>query len=262
MTENIFKTNDEYGIQASEINDEQLENVIIPQQIRDEIPTLNKHGFMKVEIDEFSQEFINTAKNTNDRLLEMGTAYGFIVQEVLKNGGNIVANDLNHDHLKILLKNINKNDREKLFIKQGAFPEIDFPKNSFASILTSRMMHFLDVEQFKIGMQKIHDWLMPGGQFIFITLSPYHYTLNDKFSPIYKKRWNEGNPWPGIVENNKELAGILVDDVPESIQVFDIEQLELLMPKFGFKINKIKLFDFKSFDSNGVGHIGMIATKI
>ena len=36
MTENIFKTNDEYGIQASEINDEQLENVIIPQQIRDE----------------------------------------------------------------------------------------------------------------------------------------------------------------------------------------------------------------------------------
>ncbi|RTK94075.1 MAG: class I SAM-dependent methyltransferase [Rickettsiales bacterium] len=263
MSNNVlFNNNDDYGTLASEINDAMFENIIVPEKIRDEIPTLNKHGYMKIEIDEFSQEFINIAKNTSDTLLEMGTAYGYTVQKVLENGGKIVANDLSHEHLKILIKNTKKEYRKNLLIKQGAFPDIDFPENSFASILTSRMMHFLDVDQFKLGMKKIHNWLKPSGKFIFITLSPYHYTLNEHFQPIFNKRWSLGDHWPGLIDNNKELAGVLADDVPDFIQVFDVEQLELLMPQFGFNIDKVKLFDYESNDSNGKGHVGMIATKI
>lgn len=254
--------NNAYGSVASEIIQGEIENIIIPKQIRDEIPTLNQYGYMKVEIDEFTQEFINIAKNNSEKVLEMGTAYGYIVQKVLENGGKIVANDLSHEHLNILIKNTKQEYRNNLFIKQGAFPNIDFPANSFAAILTSRMMHFLDIEQFKTGMKKIYNWLKPGGKFVFIALSPYHYTLVDKFSPIYKERWTSGNHWPGLVEDNKKLAGILAEDVPDFIQVFDIDQLELVMPQFGFNIDKIKLFDFESYDSNGRGHIGMIATKI
>lgn len=262
MSENIFKTTNNFGILASEIDESKFENIVIPQQIRDEIPTLNQYGYMKIELDEFAHEFINIAKNTKDLVLEMGTAYGYTVQQVLVNGGAIVANDLSYEHLKILLKNTAKEYRKNLFIKQGAFPDINFSDNSFTAILTSRMMHFLNIEQFKIGMKKVYEWLKPGGKFIFTTITPYHFTLNDKFLPIFKQRWNNGNHWPGLVEDNKKYAGILSENVPDFILVFDIPQLELLMPQFGFKIDKIKLFDYESYDSKGKGHIGMIATKI
>ena len=59
MTDNILlNNNDDYGTLASKINDVMFENIIVPEKIRDEVPTLNQHGYMKVEIDEFSQEFI------------------------------------------------------------------------------------------------------------------------------------------------------------------------------------------------------------
>jgi hypothetical protein len=51
-------------------------------------------------------------------------------------------------------------------------------------------------------------------------------------------------------------------DVPDSILVFDVEELKLLLPQYGFRIDKIKRFDYKINDSDGMGHVGLVATKI
>ena len=68
--------------------------------------------------------------------------------------------------------------------------------------------------------------------------------------------------WPGRVEHNKKLAGDLAPYVPDSILVFDVEELTLLLPQYGFKVDKIKRFDYKINDSDGKGHVGLVATKI
>ena len=122
-------------------------------------------------------------------------------------------------------------------------------------------MHFLNGDEIQSSFDKINKWLLPGGKLFFSAITPYHFTLRDHFLPIYNKRRLANDPWPGRVDENKSLAGDLAPDVPDSIQVFDIPQLKELVPKHGFKIEKIKLYDYQSNDSNGKGHVGFVAVK-
>ena len=251
-----------FGVDASTINIDSIEKIITPEQIRDEIPTLNEYGYMKIELDEFAAEFIEYAGQASLPLLELGSAYGYTAHKILEKGAKLVANDLSYEHLAILLKGVKPQYLQNLTIKAGAFPEIDFPNNSFGAVLTSRMMHFLSPQEASAGFSKIHNWLVPGGKLFFIVITPYHFTLRDKFLPIYNKRVLANESWPGRVEHNKQLAGDLAPDVPDSILVFDVEELKLLLPQYGFKVDKIKRFDYKINDSDGKGHVGLVATKI
>lgn len=252
----------EFGVHASSVDKDRLPSIVIPDMVRDEIPTKNECGYMKVEFDEFMKEFIKLASEIKQPVLEIGTAYGHVAQKVLENWGKLVVNDLSCDHLAVLLKRINKNLLKNLFIKAGKFPDkINFPQNSFAAILISRVMHFLNEDEIQTGFDKLNEWLVPGGKLFFSAITPYHFTLRDNFLPIYNERWLANDPWPGKVEGNKSLAGDLAQDVPDSIQVFDVPQLEGLMPKHGFTIEKIKLYDYQSNDSDGKGHVGFVAIK-
>lgn len=253
----------QFGVPTSAIDLSSMEKISVPKQIRDEIPTRNEYGYMKIELDEFAAEFVEYAEKTELPLLELGTAYGYTAHKVLEKGAKLIANDLSYEHLSVLLGCTNPQYLQNLTIKAGAFPgDIEFPENSFGAVLTSRMMHFLEPKEVEVGFDKINNWLVPGGKLFFIVITPYHFTLRDKFLPIYNKRVLANEPWPGRVEGNKQLAGDLTLDVPDSIQVFDVEELEKLLPKHGFRIDRIKLFDYQSNDSDGKGHVGFVATKI
>ena len=65
----------EWGIIRN--GDTRKEKIITPEQIRDEIPTLNEYGYMKIELDEFAAEFIEYAGQASLPLLELGSAYGY-----------------------------------------------------------------------------------------------------------------------------------------------------------------------------------------
>ena len=67
-----------------------------------------------------------------------------------------------------------------------------------------------------------------------------------------------------VITNQKEIAPEHADYIQDYFHVFDIPQLAKLLPNHGFKINKIKLFDYPSdvYSEHNEGHIGFIATKI
>ncbi len=265
MFKNLLDSMDktEFGVKASEINIGDIPEQTAPNQIRDEIPTMNKFGYMKEEFDEFSFEFIKFAKNKDDIFLELGTAYGWIVRNALKEGIKIIASDIESEHLLILLQETKKEYLENLYLNQGRFPdEINLPNESIGAVLTSRMFHFLDERDVDLGFRKIHNWLKPEGKLFFTSLSPYNYTLRDDFLQIFKARAEEGVKWCGIVDNMTQQAPEHAEYLNDFLHAFDVPQLEKLLPSYGFKIDKIKLFDYGNNDSNGIGHVGFVATKI
>ena len=116
------------GINANLITTKSVVKNYVPKQIRDEIPTLNRMGYMKTDIDPFSQEYIEYSSSIDFPVLELGCAYGAVVQKVLEKGGRIIANDLSKEHLSILFQQTPKRFLENLYLYPGAFPnEIDIP---------------------------------------------------------------------------------------------------------------------------------------
>jgi len=256
--------NNEFGIHAVNVNTDDFKDAKAPDQLRDEIPTLNRFGYMKKDLGEFCKDFIQYALETKELVLELGCAYGFVVQHVLAGNGKIVASDLEEKHLSVLLKNTPQDKLENLYLRQGRFPdEINFPKESFKAILSSRMFHFLEGKDIAVGFKKVHDWLKPNGKFFFTGVSPYNYTLRDNFLSTYQKRREDKVEWPGEVRDFNSRAVAHQEYLQNFIHTFDIPKLEELLPEYGFKIDKIKLFDYpNSIDSDNKGHIGFIATKI
>lgn len=254
----------DYGIDTSSVNIEKIQQIKIPKRLRDEIPTLNRMGYMKMELDEYSEAFIQCAAQAKNRVLEIGCAYGFIVNKVLEAGGNIIASDLSEDHLLILLENTPKKFLKNLNLYPGNFPDnISLPRESISAVLASRILHFLDGETIKKGLDKIHNWLTQEGKFFFVAITPYHETIREKFLSQYFNNIKNGEEWPGIIENQWELAPQHKEYVEPYINVFDVEQLEKLLPQHGFKIDKISLFNYSNDITAGdKGHIGFVASKI
>ena len=254
----------DYGVNAKEINISLMGDINVPDQIRDEIPTLNRMGYMKKTLDEYSRSFVDHALKSNELLLEIGCAYGYVVGEVLKHGGRIIASDLSEDHLKVTLKNTPQDRLGNLYLYPGSFPkDINLPKSSLGAVLTSRVMHFLKGEEIERGLRKINEWLVPNGKFYFTAVSPYHASVREKFLPIYKKRVEEQIEWPGVIENHWSIAPMHEPYVEQFLNVFDLPQLSNLLPKHGFRIDKINLFSYQGDTTSGdIGHIGFVATKI
>lgn len=253
-----------FGYLAKDIDRSNLVNRKRPEQLRDEIPTMNRMGYMKIDLDEFSKDFVEYAVNTDDQVLELGCAYGFVVQKVLEKSGKITASDLSTEHLSILLENTPTQSLDNLYLYPGSFPnDISFPSESIAAVLTSRMLHFLDGETIEIGLNKIHNWLMTQGKLFFVAVTPYNVAIRDRFLETYQTRAANGDKWPGVIENQWEINPDHKEYVEPYLHVFDIPQLEKLLPEHGFKIEKIKLFDYPNdTDSGGKGHIGFVASKI
>ena len=141
---------------------------------------------------------------------------------------------------------------------------MDFPKESLGVVLASRVFHFLDGDTIEKGIDKIHNWLETGGKFICTNCSIYHYSVKDKWLSAFKEKENAGEKWPGVITNQRTSSPMHAPYVQNYLNVFDIKQWEDLLPKHGFKIEKIKLFDYPSdiYSENNEGHIGFVATKI
>jgi ubiquinone/menaquinone biosynthesis C-methylase UbiE len=178
----------EFGIKANSIDINLIPHHEKPDQIRDEIPTLNKFGYMKFEWDEFCREFVEHAKLNNDPVLEIGPAYGWVTHRALEEGITIIAADISKQHLEVLLKDAPQDKLDNLYIYHGSFPdEIELPRESLGAVLASRILHFLEGEEIEKGLDKIHSWLKPQGKFFCSNCSIHHYSVNEKMLSIYKE---------------------------------------------------------------------------
>jgi len=252
------------GILGSTVDINALPNHMVPEQIRDEIPTLNQFGYMKFELEYFSKSFIDCAKEAKNPVLEIGTAYGWLTQKVLETGATVVASDICREHLEILLKTTKEEYLDRLYVYEGSFPDqFTFPRNSFSSIMAARILHFLDGNTLERGLAKIHDWLIPGGKFISTNCSMYHSSVKKTMHKIFEGRIADKCKWPGMVP--KEGFDLVHENYsPAFLHTFHKEQLEELLPHYGFKIETIKYFDYPGdpWPDEGKGHVGFVATKI
>ena len=254
----------EFGVRASDLNTENMLVSQLPEKIRDEIPTLNRMGYMKQHLDEYTQAFVDYAAHSKELVLEIGCAYGFVVQEVLKNGGNIIASDLSEEHLKMVLNNTPKEHLERLFLYPAYFPkDLTLPNESVGAVLASRILHFLNGDEVGEGLGRIHNWLKKDGKFYFTAVTPYHASFRESFENVYQDRVANKEEWPGIIEDQWVINPTHKEYVEPFLNVFDIPQLEELLPKHGFKVDKISLFSYPEDTASGdIGHVGFVATKI
>ena len=248
----------EFGIAANSIDIDSLPDHKKPDQVRDEIPTLNQFGYMKFEWDEFCKEFVDYSKNAKKPVLEIAPAYGWITHRALEQDIEIIAADISKEHLEVLLKDAPKDKLDKLHVYHGKFPdEIDFPNESLGAVLASRLFHFLKEEEIEAGLKKIYEWLEPNGMFVCSNCSIHHYTVNQGMLDYYKEGEILRDKWRGRTKSQAQNT----DDL---FYPFDMQLLKEVLPEYGFQIEKMKLFDYPSdiYSKNKQGHIGFVATKI
>lgn len=248
----------DFGIAASSISIESLPDHKKPQQVRDEIPTLNQFGYMKFEWDEFCKEFVDYARGAKNPVLEIAPAYGWVTHRALEQDIEIIAADISKEHLEVLLKDAPKDKLDKLHVYHGKFPdEMGFPDGSLSAVLASRLFHFLTAEEIKKGLEKINKWLEPDGKFICSNCSIHHYTVTQEMLANYREGEAIGDKWCGRVKWQ-------VQNPEDLFYPFDISLFETVLPEYGFEIEKIKLFDYPSdiYSKNNEGHIGFVAKKV
>ena len=92
------------GIPAIAVNINNIEEVGEIKQLRDELVVSNNFGYMKMATDEYTDMFIKGATTSDVPVLEVGSAYGYVAQKVLKGGGKLTALDVGERNLEVLLK--------------------------------------------------------------------------------------------------------------------------------------------------------------
>jgi hypothetical protein len=230
------------------------------------VSTLNKMGFMTLDLDPYGQKFIELAKHAQNPLLEVGAAFGTVALEVLQQGATLVANDLDINHLDILEKNTPDALKKNLKLAPGRFPdEISLLENSFEGIFTSRVIHFFAPEMIEKSMEKFSALLIPGGKLFIVTETPY---LSDykNFIPIFEKRKKDGDRWPGMIENVSQYSPTRKDNIPNLLHFFDDETLSELIQRYDFEVEEVSMFERPDYPDDlrldGRESVGIIARKL
>lgn len=200
------------------------------------IPTLNTTGSVTTILDPFSEEFTEFAANCSLPVADLGVGYGFTTYKALERGATVIANDLEPQHLEVLMQRLPEAYKAKITLKVGSIPNgADFSDNSLGAILASRFLHFLPGEEIEFALSKMYKWLASGGKLFVVTETPYLGNLKE-FIPIYEARKKEGQLWPGVIENFDFYFP--KQPTPKFGNLLDPEVLERIFKNAGFTVEK------------------------
>ncbi|MBX9702641.1 MAG: class I SAM-dependent methyltransferase [Silvanigrellaceae bacterium] len=229
------------------------------------IQTMNGMGIMTTELSPVADQFVHDAKVLTGTYLDIGAAYGVASHKVLENGVKLIACDISNDHLDILYESAPSEYKHNLTIDNSSFPyETDYQNSSMNGILISLVLHFLDGETIKNGLNKCYEWLKSGGK-VYITVMTPNLSFYKKCWPIYKKRISEGVKWPGIFVTQEFISDIYLKHLPAKVHLFDQDVLTSLITEAGFKLIYNSYFCYKNFPekhrNNGKEFLGIIGVK-
>ncbi len=229
------------------------------------VKTLNNMGYMTSTLDPFSLEFVVFAPEAPGPSLEIGAAYGVATLPALAQGASVIANDIDARHLQILIDRVPEAHRPRLSIMHGSFPEeIRLENGSVGATLIARVLHFLDGPTIDFAMQKIAEWLAPGGKLFIVAETPYLRNFQ-RFQPIYEARKMAGAKWPGFVENVHEIAPDRAKFLPKTMHLLDVEVLRRAAEEAGLYVEKIHTFPRPDFPEDirfdGRESVGLVAVK-
>ena len=229
------------------------------------IKTMNKTGYMTTEPDEFSQQFIAfSAKQYPELVLEIGAAYGVTTHAALKMGANMVVNDLDERHIKILIEKTPAELRHHLHPLVAKMPELGFEPDSFMAILACRILHFLSGSDLRIAIQNIASWLKPGGKLFIVAETPFVGTLKG-FTPTYLEHVKSKQEWPGFMDDIYQYVPQRAADLPPIFHALDPVILCREANNAGLIVEEARFFARPEYptDLQGDGResVGFIAFK-
>lgn len=229
-------------------------------------PTKNRMGGMHT-LNEFSARFIEMSEKANKPVLDIGCAYGVATIPCLEKGADVIAIDIEQEHLNILLQRTPTHLHARLKTIQASFPdELDFADCSISSALMSRVFSFLQPKQLLDGLEKLFKWLEPGGTVIAINHTPY-IKLFEPHIPEYEYRKSTQDSWPGYIENLNNHPKFEDYRMPSWINLMDKDLFTRIFSDAGFTINHIEYFSageitpIYDVQLDGRELVGCIATK-
>lgn len=235
----------------------------------EDIPTMNKMGYASQVLDEYGYLFLGCIHQlSSPKVLDIGAGYGLTTLPALSAGAVVVANDLAQIHLDIIRGKASPDFVDKLSLCAGRFPqELKFKQNSFDVIGMFQVLHFLRAEEIENGLPLLLSWLKPGGKLFLTSITPYIRTLKN-FLPIYQKRKQEKQIWPGQVEEVKNYCNHpSMEANPDFIHLLEPDILECSFVKAGFCIEQVGFYpsypdihvDYEHTESEY--DVGIIASK-
>jgi SAM-dependent methyltransferase len=230
-------------------------------------PTLNQTGFMFEILDEFADDFIEYSGRSDAPVLDLGCAFGIATIAALKAGGRVTACDPEQQHLDILVENTPEALRDNLETLTGILPYVDFPSQSFAAILCSRVLHFLDGSAIDASVRKMFAWLKPGGRLYLVSDTPYG--IWRKQIPIFEARKARGERWPGLMIGLENYLPTVPKDRPVQgppfMNLLDPDLLIRTCTDAGFEVQRASFIDRSDFSGagrmDGRENAGILAVK-
>ena len=201
-----------YGIHASEVDLSKILDIKLPEPAPDgRIRVLSDKGYATTNIMGTTKEFVEFSSTCKYPVFDIGAAYGEATIAALKRGATVIANEIEDGSLNYIIKRkeLNNNDRERLYLKKGFVPfDMDFEPDSLGAIHASRVMHFFKPEEVKYFFKKAHEWLINNGVLFIITSSPFHWFTPDGFYEQYDKKFKEGIEFPGIITDFSHVGSL------------------------------------------------------
>ena len=211
-------------------------------------PTLNEYGFVFDKRSPILDSFIQNEGQPGKRLFEIGSGFGRTAIECLRRGvAEYVANDLCEDHLRLFMLRLHEEggmddglDLSALKLLVGRVPEaLPLRKDYFDAILIDKVIHFLKPEEIPIFFKWALQGLKEGGRLYLLTISPFISVYREKVLPLYLKRKEEGDPYPGYFPNFHELyerEPIADLPTPKAFLFFDLDELRRICEAAQFKV--------------------------
>jgi len=225
-------------------------------------------GYTSRHTDKFSKNFIKYSGllgMSGDWSLELGAGFGFTASEALKSGASIVVNDLEQSHLTNFIKKHSDTYGDRLVVYPGAFPEnLEFNRNSFACIFSSKMFHFLDGPSIERGLEKCHNWLKNSGKLYILVDSVFRKNWSEFHSEFFKRKENK-EKWPGWTDKISTYEGTRAQDLPCWFNAMDKDVLERAVINAQFEIEEITYISRPDYPADvrldGRENIAIIARK-
>jgi SAM-dependent methyltransferase len=176
---------------------------------------------------------------------------------------HITACDMEQGHVDILASRCPEHLRKKLTCIVGAMPNVDLPEASFDAIVSARMLHFLNPDEFRTALKKIRSWLKPGGKAFLITdtcfTGPWRRRLE-----AYREKKAKGDEWPGFIEDYGAVFSPDMDMTghPSYINMMDPDILKRECQRADLIVERASFIDESGADPLDSGDEGMHAAVI
>lgn len=252
---------------AVKIEDQAAEAPMVANRSEVAVETKNQKGFTYT-LTSFGKAFINAAAKASKPVMDIGAAYGVATLPALLTGAKVIAVDIDDKHLSSIANSVNGPLCNQLVTLKERFPHFDLPPASISAAYMSQVLPFLTGPEVEQGIQKIYDWLVPGGEAFVVTFTPYIDHVSS-FIPLYEERKRRGIRWAGSIDDLSRFSSHphIFQNLPNQIHHIDLDDLKWVFEKVGFVVREARYFGEEEgplpegIRMDGRERVGLIAYK-